>query len=380
MPPSKIRIEYQSVPDVYDILGQSPQIMRVRNQVDVYAPSERPVVISGETGTGKELVARALHIQSGRQGSFLEINCSSLAEALQESLLFGYAPGTFTGQNHSGKQGLFEAAVNGTLFLDEFGYTSPELKNKLLKAIEQREIVRMGDNFPTPVNTRVVIASPRSLDEMLQKKEIQPDMYYRLKGATIQLPPLRERIYDVGIIAEWYTNSYSGGAVQLGQGALSLLMGHTWPGNVRELKTVLETVIDCKIADMRGDPSSSTVIDGKYINKHSPFKIHLLENTDNSRASASLSFVSYSEMLFESIQYAHVDVNTAFEQLKGETIKRALAAAKGNQAMAARLLGTTERAIWYEVSKLKKAKDPQIDSLLDRDSYGVRPQLQERTG
>jgi transcriptional regulator with GAF, ATPase, and Fis domain len=226
------------------ILGRSRVIEELRRRIGQVQEVHSPVLILGETGTGKDLVATAIHAGSLRaSGPFLVIHCGALPADLLESEMFGHKRGAFTGALQD-KQGVFEAASGGTLFLDEIGEMPLKLQVKLLRALESREIRRVGENFPRPVDVRIVSATNRDLEEAIRRGEFREDLYYRLKVVTLVAPPLRERVEDILLLAEHFLRETLGslGRPFLGytSAAVRYLVDHPWPGNVRQLRNVIE--------------------------------------------------------------------------------------------------------------------------------------------
>ena len=202
------------------------------------APSDLPVLVQGESGTGKELVARAIHSASPRaRQPFVAINCAAMAESLLESELFGHEKGSFTGAVMR-KPGLFEAADKGVLFLDEIGEVSAAVQVKLLRAIETREVLRLGSTRPVRVDVRIVSATNKNVKTEMQEGRFREDLYYRLNGVTIRLPPLRERRGDIPLLARHFLDRF-GPRKHLTPRALETLTAYAWPGNVRELQMVI---------------------------------------------------------------------------------------------------------------------------------------------
>ncbi len=216
------------------IVGASPAIERVRRLAARFGSSGFPVLIRGESGTGKELVAAALHALSGRKGPFLAVNCGALPETLVESELFGTERGAFT--DAASRAGLFEQADGGSLFLDEIGEMPHRVQAKLLRVLEQKEVTRLGGGSRF-VDVRVISASCRDIDP--GSGVMREDLYYRLGVLSIEVPPLRERIEDIAILAAALLRRDGGRKKRLSEPALERLRGHPWPGNVRELRNVL---------------------------------------------------------------------------------------------------------------------------------------------
>ncbi|HJQ78686.1 MAG TPA: sigma-54 dependent transcriptional regulator [Lacipirellulaceae bacterium] len=226
------------------LVGSSAGMERVRTLIAKVAPTQSTVLILGETGTGKELVARAVHDESTRAGEpFVAINCGALPETLIESELFGHRKGAFTGADEH-RVGLFEVANGGTIFLDEIGELPKAMQAKLLRVLESREIRRVGENKSLNVDVRVVCATHRDLPEMVAAGEFREDLMYRINTFEIFLPPLRDRLDDIPEIAEHLLGRFRGrstpGRRQIAEDAIEALKLHIWPGNVRELANVLE--------------------------------------------------------------------------------------------------------------------------------------------
>jgi transcriptional regulator with GAF, ATPase, and Fis domain len=228
------------------IIGASPKLQRVFHIIDRVAPSDGTVLICGESGTGKELVAEAIHRNSPRaKGPFVKLNCAALVESLLLSELFGHERGSFTGA-HQRKIGRFEMAAGGTIFLDEIGDISPKTQVSLLRVLQEREFERVGGGRPIKVEARIIVATNRNLAAMVRDGTFREDLYYRLKGLTIDLPPLRERPEDVIELASHFLNQYAAEsgvrAKILSTGAMDLLLGYAWPGNIRELENIIRSV------------------------------------------------------------------------------------------------------------------------------------------
>jgi propionate catabolism operon transcriptional regulator len=232
-----------------DLRGDSPGMRAARHAIELFAKSPAAVLIQGETGTGKELAAQAIHRESQRaRQPFVAINCGAVAESLLESELFGYEEGAFTGSRRGGRAGLFETANRGTLFLDEIGEMPLPLQTRLLRALEEREIVRVGGNRPIPVNVRIVSATHCDLDRWVREGRFRADLFYRLGVLRMALPPLRERPDDIVPLAEWHLKQalaalgvrpHANLRAEL-RACAPLLRNYTWPGNVRELRNLME--------------------------------------------------------------------------------------------------------------------------------------------
>jgi two-component system response regulator HydG len=228
-------------------IGKSRAWQEALRMAEMVAPTDSTVLITGESGTGKEVISRYIHDLSGRQEQpFMSINCGALPESLLESELFGHVKGSFTGAVKD-KVGLFAAASGGTFFLDEIGETTPATQVKLLRVLQQREVIPVGATEAVPINARVVAATNRDLEEEIKRGTFRGDLYYRLNVIALHLPPLRQRVEDIPLLAEHFLTRV---AAQRGEGPKALspsaqdaLQAYGWPGNVRELENALERAV-----------------------------------------------------------------------------------------------------------------------------------------
>jgi DNA-binding NtrC family response regulator len=224
-------------------VGRHRAFVEVVQLAEMVAPTDSTVLITGESGTGKEILARYIHQLSEREsGPFVSINCGALPENLLESELFGHVKGSFTGA-HRDKQGLLAAARGGTFFLDEVAEMSPALQVKLLRALQEREIVPVGATQPADIDVRIIAATNRDLDQEIRRGTFRSDLYYRLNVITMHLPPLREREDDVVLLAEYFLRrleAHAGVSLSLAPDCIAALQRYEWPGNVRELENALE--------------------------------------------------------------------------------------------------------------------------------------------
>ena len=232
-----------------DIIGTSHAIAQVKQQSLTAAKYDSNILLTGETGTGKELFARAIHNASPRcDYPFVAVNCSAIPESLLESELFGYEAGAFTGASKNGKPGKFELANHGTLFLDEISDMPLFLQAKLLRATQDMEITRVGGLYPKRIDARLISATNQDLKEHMRTKRFRDDLYYRLCVVPITLPPLRQRPDDIPVLADYfitrYTRQFNKVVRGLTDDALDLLMAYDWPGNVRELENVIEYAVN----------------------------------------------------------------------------------------------------------------------------------------
>jgi DNA-binding NtrC family response regulator len=242
--PSKRKSENRKLIESVGMVGESKAMAEVAANITKFAAAaDTSVLIRGESGTGKELVAKALHKLSPRaRGNFVAINCAAIPRELLESELFGHKKGAFTGAV-ADKVGKFEFANNGTLFLDEIGDMPPDLQVKLLRVLQEREIVPVGGKFPQKVNVRIVCATHRNLDTLINKGLFREDLYYRIKVVEVDLPPLRARVDDVEPLVAFFTDRYNkknGTNKFFQRRTLDVLKKYAWPGNVRELEGMVE--------------------------------------------------------------------------------------------------------------------------------------------
>jgi DNA-binding NtrC family response regulator len=236
--------EIRCAENLGNMLGESPGFKRVLEAIEVVAPTEAAVLIQGETGTGKELVAHAIHDQSSRsRRSFIEVNCAAIPATLLESELFGHEKGAFTGAIAQ-KMGRFERAHQGTLFLDEIGEIPLELQPKLLRALQEQEFERLGGNRTIRVDIRIIAATNRNLKQMVDEGKFRSDLYYRLNVFPLTVPPLRERREDIELLIRFFTQrsarKLNRAIEEIPATALEALTRYDWPGNIRELQNVIE--------------------------------------------------------------------------------------------------------------------------------------------
>jgi two-component system response regulator PilR (NtrC family) len=226
------------------ILGRSRPMQALFQLLETVAPTRSTILVTGETGTGKEVVARAIHHNSPRRHHrFVALNCSAIPETLLEAELFGHVRGAFTGAVGS-RQGRLEQAHKGTLFLDEVGTMSPALQMKLLRALQEREFERIGENQTVKVDVRVIAATNSELGRMVADGAFREDLYYRLNVINVQLPPLRDRREDIPVLVKHFLERFAPGSpVHVSQGAMRALMAYSWPGNVRQLENAVERAV-----------------------------------------------------------------------------------------------------------------------------------------
>jgi Nif-specific regulatory protein len=302
-----------------NIVGTSREMQHVYDQIAQVAKSQSTVLIVGETGTGKELVAHAIHYNSDRADRpFIRVHCAALPESIIESELFGHEKGAFTGAVGE-RKGRFELADGGTLFLDEISEISPALQIKLLRVLQEREFERVGGSKTIRVNVRVLAATNRDLMQLVKEGKFREDLYYRLHVFPIYVPPLRKRAADVVLLADYFLEKYSketGRHVRrLASSAIDMLMSYHWPGNVRELENCLERAV--------------LVAEGDVIYPH-----HLPPTLQTAEATGSP---------------VRGDLDSLVSAYERDLIADALKSSRGNMASAARALGSTQRIIGYKV-------------------------------
>ncbi len=235
-----LRKGYVAKYDLEDIIGQSESVKHVREVILKLGKTDMNILIQGESGTGKELTASAIHNHSTRKDEpFLAVNFSALPDDLIESELFGYSDGAFTGAKKGGKKGLFEEANGGTIFLDEIGDVSLKVQLRLLRVLEEKEIMPIGANEIRPIDVRIIAATNKDLGELVTKKLFREDLYYRLKMGFVHLKPLRERLEDVAELSTHIAQGMATSAVTFDLLLLERLSSYHWPGNIRELKNTI---------------------------------------------------------------------------------------------------------------------------------------------
>ena len=307
--------------DFSHIIGTSGPMRQVFEQISRVATTHTTVLIRGESGTGKELIAHAIHYSSARvKKPFIKVSCAALPDSLIESELFGYERGAFTGAQ-ARKMGRFELAHGGTLFLDEIGDINLSTQVKMLRALQEKEIERLGGVEAVKTDVRLVAATNSDLEKAIAAKTFREDLYYRLNVFTIFVPPLRERKTDILLLADHFLEKYAaehGRSVRrISTPAIDMLMAYHWPGNVRELQNIIERAV--------------LICDASVVHGH-----HLPPTLQTGEASGTVTTQSLSE---------------AVEAYEKDLIQDALKTARGNRVKAAKLLDSTQRIVSYKVRK-----------------------------
>jgi len=332
-----------------NIIGNSTKMQQVFSMLETVSPSDATILIRGETGTGKELIATAVHNLSKRQNeAYIKLNCAAISETLLESELFGHEKGAFTDAKEM-RKGRFELANGGTLFLDEIGDITPSLQVKLLRILQEQEFERVGGTKTIKTDVRLVAATNRNLEEMVKNGEFREDLFYRLNVIPINLPPLRERYEDVKLLIEHYLKKFTKEhkkQMNFAKESLEILLDYPWPGNIRELQNTMERIVlICP---------NGTVIP-EMLNHVLPFnyqKLYMKQETPvQTQAPQVLQTTYENNELVQEIQSPQIITKTSLQDLEKESIIQALMDNRGIQTKAAMQLGMTARQIGYKIKK-----------------------------
>ncbi len=324
-----------------DIVGRSRGMIIAKEQARKAAETPATVLLQGESGTGKELFAHAIHHVSKRKNrQFIRVNCSALVDTLLESELFGYEGGAFTGAKRTGKRGLFEEANKGTIFLDEIGVMSLNLQAKLLRVLQEKEIVKVGGSSPINVDVRIISATNIDLKNAVKEGRFREDLYYRLYVIPIFIPPLRERKEDMPLLVSTLIRKYNQDFGRNIRGilpeALNLLLDYHWPGNVRELENVIErAVINMKLSEELISP------------KHIP----PLTELNKAESIEGKPIISSESDNFADSKLDKTDLKKIKDSTERIAIINALKASDGDSLKAARKLGISLRSFYYKIKK-----------------------------
>ncbi|WP_183192402.1 sigma-54 interaction domain-containing protein [Brevibacillus fluminis] len=312
------------------IIGTSKVIEDVKALAKKVAKSDSTILLNGESGTGKELFAHSIHLESHRKnGPLIRVNCSAIPESLFESELFGYKEGSFTGAKKSGQKGKFSLANNGTIFLDEISELPMSMQVKLLRVLQEKEIEPVGAEMPEPIDVRIVAASNKSLEELVEQGAFRKDLFYRLNVVALHIPALRERKEDIPVLAEHLVTQLE---IETGipvggiePAAFEMLLAYEWPGNVRELRNVLERAMYVKSGDMITEQE---------------LRAYLTRNPGASPAA-----------------YHQKTLQHILHEAEEEAIRKALKEEKGNKLAAAQRLGISKSSLYAKLEKYYIGKD-----------------------
>lgn len=323
-----------SVSGFEDFIGEHPSFKKVLNAISRIAKVDTNVLITGQSGTGKDMAAMYIHRFSNRKDKpFIPVNCAAIPESLIESELFGYEKGAFTGAV-SRRKGLFESAMDGTIFLDEISEIPLSMQVKLLRVIQNKEIMPLGSNIPIKVDVRIIAATNRNLEEQVKKGEFREDLFYRLNVFNINMPSLKERESDIPLLVNHflhkYSNLYLPGEKFFSKNAIKVMLDYNWPGNIRELESFVQRVI--------------LMSDNEEINEYDVYGILNIENQANSSFTGSTNITG-------------VEGSKSLDEVEKEMIINALKETGGNITKAAKKLGITFRTLQYRIGKYHIKRD-----------------------
>ncbi|MGO8796233.1 MAG: sigma-54-dependent transcriptional regulator [Candidatus Sulfotelmatobacter sp.] len=338
-----LRQRMDSETAVHGIVGSSAKIQEVLRIASRLKDTRTAVLISGESGTGKELIARAIHFRGAfANRPFVAVDCGSLVPTLIESELFGYEKGAFTGALKS-KQGLFQSADTGSVFLDEIGELPLELQAKLLRVLQEKEVRPVGSNQRVKVDVRIIAATNRDLEAAYKAGTFRKDLYFRLNVVTVHVPALRERRSDIPMLVNWFCERYAPGAdLRVSSAALKALMNYDWPGNVRELENCVERAValgNGTLIDLGDLPPSIAVLHSpasRQVSVHAPELISDLPASREANSDAS----------------ANPEMSTTdLEDIERATIQRVFEQVKGDKALAGRMLGISRATLYRKLKR-----------------------------
>ena len=333
----KRQIEAQERLSKLEIIGKDPSFLNVVSQALIVANTDVPVFIRGENGVGKEIMAKVIHSNSVRKDKpMITVNCAAIPEGLIESELFGYEGGSFTGAKSCGRMGKFELANGGTLFLDEIGDMPLAMQSKILRVLQNGGIEKIGRQGNIPVDVRLITATNQPIETMIKEKKFRKDLYFRLNIVEIQVPPLRNRTEDIGILANHFLKKYNqkyGKNIFFSKRVLSFLHSYRWPGNVRELQNCIEyAVIMCQ-----GDIFDIDYLPPHMKNKLSGMIVKNVENIEKETGS----------------EYNNKELKEAVKNFEKRMILEAITASGGNRSKAMKLLGLSRRTFYRKLKDYK---------------------------
>ena len=319
-----------------DIIGKSTQLIMTKEEARNYALVNSPILIYGETGTGKEMFAQAIHNTSARRNkAFVALNCATLPENLLESELFGYVEGAFTGANRKGKMGLFEQAHEGTIFLDEIAEISTEIQARLLRVLQEQKVRRLGDDKLTHVDVRVIASTNKDLYQLVEKGKFREELYYRINVLNLNLPPLRERKEDIPLLVKYFIRKYKHKFNSVVEGiceeGINLFLCYAWPGNVRQLENIIERLM---VRTKEGFITANLV---KWIMKSLPgirSEWHTIEEYQSETSKNTI----------------RIPLSGSLEDIEKMIIKRVIQEEKGNKTAAAEKLGIGRTTLWRKMN------------------------------
>ena len=318
-----------------NIIGTSPAMQKLKETIRTVASTQSTVLILGESGTGKELVARAVHACSPRAGeAFVSINCGAFPETLLESELFGYVKGAFTGASQN-KQGLFEVANGGTIFLDEISEMSVTMQVKLLRVLQERSVRAVGGTQEIAIDARVIAATNRDLDAAVGEKTFREDLYYRISVIPISVPPLRDRSEDIPALAHHFLKKYSPGAgkriVRISPQSMEMLRDYEWPGNVRQLENTIERAVALEMSD--------------------ELHVEMPKERSKARAAAAGAIAGGNGAQAAAVPAEGMDMETYVAGIEKDLLRSALRQANGVQTRAAEMLKISYRSFRHLMKK-----------------------------
>ncbi|MFD3157970.1 sigma-54 interaction domain-containing protein [Haloimpatiens sp. FM7330] len=321
-----------------DIIGISPQLNKIIEGSKQIADSPSTVLITGESGCGKELLAQAIHNESSRKtGPFIALNCGAIPKNLIESELFGYEGGTFTGAKKGGRAGKFELADGGTLFLDEIGEMPLEMQVTLLRVLQEGCIIRVGGKNPIPINVRIIAATNKNLKEEIKKGTFRSDLFYRLNVIPLKLPPLKDRIGDVPVLIDYFLNMKSKKLHKpiphISQKLYKKMLSYCWPGNIRELENCVENIVN-----LNGVTTYEINFDECHCMTRDNLGNPIPENSDTTSCELNVSDTEDNNII-------------PLLTLEQEAIKKAIHICKGNMTKTANCLGISRTALYNKINR-----------------------------
>ena len=339
-----LRQRMDSETAVHGIIGSSAKIQEVLRVASRLKDTRTSVLISGESGTGKELIARAIHFRGAfANRPFVAVDCGSLVPTLIESELFGYEKGAFTGALKS-KQGLFQSADTGSVFLDEIGELPLELQAKLLRVLQEKEVRPVGSNQRVKVDVRIIAATNRDLETAYKNGSFRKDLYFRLNVVTVHVPALRERRSDIPMLVQWFCERYAPGAdLRVSNAAMKALMNYDWPGNVRELENCIERAValgDGTLIDLGDLPPSIASLDSRASRTSSDSAPELVSDLAAAAESRSTDGAASAPLS-----------TTDLEDIERATIQRVFEQVKGDKALAGRMLGISRATLYRKLKR-----------------------------